>query len=743
MKKNTFFLSIVLFLVFNGCQFKSKSRVEKLLSQMTLEEKIGQLNHLKGNYSTDIYQQNLDLQNEIKAGRVGALTPWVSFDQLISWQRTAVDSTRLGIPLVFAADVIHGYRTIFPIPLAQAASWDLQAIEKAERISATEATAAGLNWNFAPMVDVSRDARWGRCMEGGGEDTYLNSEIAKARVRGIQGSDLRSHSTMLATAKHFAAYGAIEAGKEYNNTDVPERVLREVYLPPFKACVDQNIATVMNSFSTIDRVPASANSFLLKDILKGEWGFKGFTVSDANSFLELIPHGIAKDSYEAAEKCLNAGSDTDLWGQVYIDNLEQLVCDGRISEAQIDEAVRRVLRYKESLGLLDNPYGYLNPSRLDSVLLHPNHLEAAEELACKSLVLLKNEQTVLPIKKDGHKTIALIGPLAHSTRAKNLMGNWSGFGKAEDVITIYDGLQKHYGMDATILLAEGCEDWGICPENLISEAVKVAKKADVVVLAIGEHGWHSGECGSRTDITLPGDQEELVYALSKTGKPMIGLVFNGRPLVLTNVEPHFQSLIVCWQPGIMAGNAIAKVISGDFNPCGKLPMTFPMNVGQVPIYYNYLNSGRPKLDSEDKRWGLNAYSDSPNEPLYPFGYGLSYTRFKYGEVRLDKPTLNTNESVTVSFELSNIGDTPGTDICQLYIRDLVGTVSRPVKELKRFKRVFLQPGEKKQVEFELNIDDLKYWNHNMEFIADPGQFEVMVGTNSACTQSNSFVLTKN
>lgn len=718
------------------------ARVDSVLQLMTLEEKIGQLNHLKGSYSTDIYTQSLDVKEEIRQGRVGALTTGEVMDQLIEWQKVAVEQSRLGIPLIFANDVIHGYRTIFPIPLGQAASWDMETIEKAERITATEASSVGLHWTFAPMVDIVRDPRWGRCMEAAGEDTYLASRIARARVRGLQGSDLAEINTMLACAKHFAGYGAAEGGMEYNTVDLSERVLREIYLPPFKSAVDEGLATIMNGFNVLDRIPVSANKHLITDILKNEWGFEGFTVSDAFSFYELIPHGIASNEYEAALKCFTAGSDTDLWGQLYIQNLEQLVQDGTISEKQIDVSVSRVLRAKFQLGLFDRPYAYFDQDRMDSTLMHPDHLIVAEELARKSLVLLKNEMQVLPLSKIRDQKIALIGPLANSTVAKNLMGNWSGNGKEEDVVTIFRGLMEKEDHHSKISFSRGCGDWGICSDNEIQEAVALARRSDIIVLAIGEHGWSSGECASRADISLPGDQEKLIQALHKTGVPIVGLIFSGRPLVISEEIEMLDAVLMCWQPGIMAGHAVADVIFGDYNPSGKLPMTIPFHQGQIPIYYNHLRTGRPRLGPEDKRWGVNKWSEVPNEPLFPFGFGLSYTEFAYSDISLSADIITVSDTLELSVLIENAGDYDGEEVVQLYICDESATVTRPAKELKKFRKLFIPKGKSEEVKFQLTDEDLKYWNIDMNYELDPGWFTVYVGSSSADTLQSRFELTE-
>ena len=717
-----------------------EARVDSVLQLMTLEEKVGQLNQLKGAYSTDIYEQNVVLEDEIRAGRVGAITPSVDMDQKIAWQKIAVDESRLGIPLIYSADVLHGYKTIFPVPIAQAASWDLETIELAERIAAIEMSSQGLHWTFAPMVDVSSDPRWGRVMEGPGEDPYLAGQIARAEVRGFQGDDLSQPNTVLACAKHFAAYGAPQGGMEYNAVDVSERELRETYLPSFHAAVDEGVATIMNAFNTIARVPSSCNPLLLNQILKTEWGFQGFTVSDANSLYELIPHGVAADKREAALKCILAGSDTDLWGQVYMDELAQLVRDGLVPESLVDASVRRVLRYKFDLGLFDDPYLYFNFTRRDTTLLHPAHKQAALDLARKSLVLLKNEGNLLPLQQEKYGTIALIGPLADSRVYRDLMGNWAAEGDINDVITIRQGLQEQVGPGTRLLYAKGCEAWGRLTDELTREAVATAHQADVVVLALGEHGYETGECASKTDISLPGDQEKLARAIYDTGKPVVLLLFNGRPLTMAWESENIPAILECWEPGTMAGKAVADVLFGEYNPSGKLPITFPLNQGQIPISYRVFNTGRPRLGPEDDRWGVAKWSDAPNEPLYPFGFGLSYTTFEYGDIEPDRSTIGMKDTLQIHIDVTNAGDMDGEEIVQLYIRDLVADVSRPLKELKGFRKVFIRAGETRSITFRLTEMDLRYWNMNMEYVTDPGEFMVMVGPNSVDLKQAGFVV---
>ncbi|MBV6646248.1 MAG: glycoside hydrolase family 3 C-terminal domain-containing protein [Cyclobacteriaceae bacterium] len=713
-------------------------KVDSLLALMTLKEKLGQLNHLKGNYSTDIYEQNVDLNKAIADGEVGALTPFTTMDNLIRWQKIATEESRLGIPLFYAADVVHGYKTIFPVPIGQAASWDMEAIELSERIAATEMASAGLNWTFAPMLDVTRDPRWGRVMEGPGEDPFLAGEIAKARVRGFQGDDLGAENTVLACAKHFVAYGAPEGGRDYNTVEVSQRTLREVYLPPFQEAVEEGVATVMNGFNTLNSIPASANSFLLRDILKGEWGFAGFTVSDANSFYELIPHGVAADRREAALKCIQAGSDTDLWSQVYIDHLEQLVSSGAVDPKLVDDAVRRVLKYKYELGLFEDPFRYLDSARMTKTLMQPAFLEAARDLARKSLVLLKNEQKLLPLDNQSRK-IALIGPLAHSRQYRDLMGNWKAAGDMNDVVTIYEGLVKRVGKE-NVYLAQGCEAFGKCPTELTNQASAIARKADIVILAIGENGYSTGEGASKTNLSLPGNQEDLVEAISKTGKPVIALLFNGRPLIFHDLKRKVPAVLECWEPGTTAGDAVMDVVFGDYNPSGKLPITFPNDVGQIPIYHSQLNTGRPRSGPDDKRWGVSKWSDVPNEPLYPFGYGLSYTNFTYSKMQLSDSVISKADTLLVSVDTTNAGDYSGCEVVQLYIQDPVASVSRPVKALKAFDRVCLEKGKRQKVVFHISVDDLKYWDDKMNYKTDGGIFHVFVGSSSVDVSKMTFRL---
>jgi beta-glucosidase len=723
---------------FENADAQINFKVDSLLRLMTLEEKVGQLNHLSGNYSTDIYQRSGGLTEQIIAGKVGAITPFVPVDTLIKYQRLAVEKSRLHIPLLFATDVIHGYRTIFPVPIAQSCSWDLEEIENAERIAATEAASAGIHWTFAPMVDISRDPRWGRVVEGAGEDPYLGSCIARARVRGFQGDSLGNGRSIMATAKHFAAYGAPEGGREYNTVDISERVLREVYLPPYKAAVEAGVATMMNSFNVVDRVPASGSKHLMTDIARGEWGFKGFFVSDAFSYFELVPFGFAADRKDAAAKSFNAGGDMDLWSEVYIQNLPQLVKEGKVDEKMIDASVKRILYYKFKMGLFDDPFRYLSQQRKDTTLLKPAFKEASRDLARHSIVMLKNESGILPLSLK-YKKIALLGPIADSRENNNYIGTWSCDSHKEDVVTLYQGLKTVFS-ESQIIMSEGCKAYGDCPSGLISRAVEIARQSDVIVLAIGEDGYMSGECSSRVDISLPGDQEKLIEALAATGKPIVAVIFAGRPMVLTPVIEKLQAVLYAWQPGTMGGIAIADILSGTYNPSAKLTMSFPRHQGQIPIYYSQLPVGRPRLGPGDNRWGVSKWSDELNEPLFPFGFGLSYTTFDYSGLQLSRTKLHTSDSLIVNITIKNTGRFDGEEIVQLYVHDRLGSVVRPVKELKGFKKIWLKKGEEKEVSFILKPSDLKFYTLNMEYKTEPGKYTIMVGRNSEDFLETEFVL---
>lgn len=749
MKK--YFLFFTMAVIISGCQpepdgdlfteQRLAARVDSVLQLMTLTEKIGQLNQIKGQFSTGIDEgKEIYAEDWIREGKVGSILNHRDLEGKIRLQQVAVEESRLGIPLLFARDVIHGYRTVFPVPIAQASSWDMNAIRAADSITALEATADGQHWTFAPMVDVSRDPRWGRVMEGPGEDPYLAGQIAVAMVKGLQQDDLSKNSTILACAKHFAAYGAAEAGRDYNTADISEIALREIYLPPFKAAVDAGVGTIMHSFNTLGRIPVTADHHLVRGILKDEWGFDGFTVSDYNSVGELIPHGVAKDKAEAAKLAIQAGCDMDMMALAYMEELEELVNTGEVEEAMIDDAVKRILKMKFKLGLMDDPFLYFDKDRRDQLLLKKEHQDFAREFATKTAVLLKNENNLLPLNENDYQKIAVIGPLSNSRKYRDYQGNWNAAGQAEDVVTLYQALQQRFGNEKQILQHDGCEAFGKCPPTMINVAVKIAKQADVIICAIGENGYQTGEGASRADITLPGNQEELLQALKATGKPVIMVMFNGRPMIINWAAENIPAILEVWQPGIMGGPAIADLLFGDANPSGKLPISFPRAVGQIPVYYAHLNTGRPKLGPEDERWGVSQYSDVPNEPLFPFGFGLSYTAFDYSNLMLDKQEMSFQDTLQVSVTVTNTGEREGEETVQLYIRDLVAQVSRPVKQLKRFKKINLAPGESKNITFQLTVEDLKYWNGNIEYVADPGDFKVFVGPSSAEVEELDFKL---
>ena len=698
------------------------SKIDSLLSIMTLEEKIGQLALYTSDYDVTGPTIREGYKDDIKQGKVGAIFNAFGAEYTRMLQEMAVEDTRLGIPLLFGYDVIHGHKTIFPIPLGESASWDLEAIEKSARIAAIEASAEGLHWTFAPMVDIARDPRWGRIAEGSGEDTYLTTKIALARVSGFQGDDLYDLSTVLACTKHFVGYGAGLAGRDYNTVDMSDRVLREVYLPPFKATVDAGVASIMTSFNEVDGVPATGSHYLLTEILRNEWGFDGFVVTDYTSINEMVPHGVAANDYEATALAMNAGVDMDLQGGVYQEHLAELVKNGKIEEVQIDKAARRILEMKYKLGLFDDPYRYSDVAREKEMVMTEEHLAAARDMARKSIVLLKNEASTLPLKKD-IKTLAVIGPLADNK--KEMIGSWSAAGDWSKSVTLLEGIKAAVSPSTKVVFAHGT-NINDDSTHRISEAVKIAKKADAIVLAIGEEALMSGEAASRASIDLPGKQLELAQELHKTGKPVIVVLMSGRPLTINWLDENAPAILETWFLGTQAGHAIADVLFGDYNPSGKLPVTFPRSVGQIPLYYNNKNTGRPISDEKY----TSKYLDIPNTPLYPFGYGLSYTYFTYSNLKVNKAQYSMDDQIDVTITVTNSGDVKGEEVVQLYIRDVVGSVTRPVKELKAFEKIELAPGESKQVNFTLTKDDLAFYTKNMEFKAEPGDFKVFVGTNS-------------
>lgn len=701
-------------------------KVEALLKKMTLAEKIGQLNQYNGDWAatgpvtTDVGNK-LDA---IKRGEVGSILNITGVQHTRVFQEAAMKS-RLKIPLLFGQDVIHGYSVTFPIPLAEAASWDMEAIEKSARIAATEAAAGGVHWTFAPMVDIARDPRWGRVMEGAGEDPYLGSLIAAARVKGFQGNGLGSLDAVMACAKHFTAYGAAIGGRDYNSVDMSLRTLWEVYLPPFKAALDAGVGTFMNSFNDLNGIPASANRYLQRDILKNKWGFKGFVVSDWGSIGEMINHGYVKDNYEAAKAAINSGNDMDMESRSYINNLAKLVADKKVSVKTIDEAVRRVLTKKFELGLFSDPYRFSNEEREKRVLNKPEFVAAARDVTLKSIVLLKNEKQLLPLSKNTG-SIALIGPMVKLKKENK--GFWSlDIGDENQVVSLYEGMQQQAG-NTKLLYSPGCDITDTSKAGF-TDAVKTAMQADIVVLAMGERFDMTGEAKSRSNIHLPGVQEELIKAIVATGKPVVVLLYAGRPMVFDWTADHAPAIVYTWWLGNQAGNAIADVLYGNYNPSAKLPVTFPRTEGQIPIYYNHYNTGRPAHAENDVNY-TSSYIDLLNSPKFAFGHGLSYTSFKYDNLKLSKASMLKAGSITVSFDIENTGKYAGEEVTQLYLRDLVAQPVRPIKELKDFRKLMLQPGEKRTVSFTITKDKLAFYNDKLERITQPGDFMLMIGSAS-------------
>ena len=725
----------VILLLFLGCNVlvfaQSKNidqKVEALLRQMTLEEKIGQLNQYTGdNAATGPITINPNKQAEIKQGLIGSMLNILGTKYTRQYQELAMQS-RLKIPLLFGQDVIHGYKTTFPIPLAEAASWDLEAMELTARIAATEAAAAGIHWTFAPMVDISRDPRWGRVMEGAGEDTYLGSKIAYARVKGFQGN-LGDVTSVMACVKHFAAYGAAVGGRDYNSVDMSNRMLWETYLPPFKAALDAGAATFMNSFNDLNGIPATGNAYLQRDILKGKWNFKGFVVSDWGSIGEMVNHGYAKDNKEAALAAITAGSDMDMESNAYRYHLAQLVKEKKVPMALIDDAVKRILRKKFELGLFDDPFKFNNEEREQKALNNPEHRKVARAMAAKSIVLLKNEKGILPLSKST-KTIAFIGPLVKEY--KQNMGFWSvelpELDYTKEIVSQWDGLQNKVEKNTQLLYAKGCDIEGDNTEGF-AEAIAVANQADVVILSIGERRDQSGEAKSRSNLRLPGVQEELVKAIQATGKPVVVLINAGRPLIFNWTADQVPAILYTWWLGSEAGNAIADVLFGDYNPSGKLPISFPREEGQIPIYYNHFNTGRPAPNETATNY-VSAYIDLKNSPKFPFGYGLSYTTFNYSDLQLSKKVMKKNETITVSFTLTNSGKFDGEEVVQLYLKDQVGSVVRPVKELRDFQKVFLKARASQKITFTIDKEKLAFYNAKLEWEPEPGTFEVQLGSSS-------------
>ena len=728
--------------------------VESLLEKMTLDEKIGQMNQYNGFYDatgpSPILGDAKKKYNNLKNGLVGSMLNVRGVKDVRAFQKIAVEETRLGIPLIFGFDLIHGYKTIAPIPLAESASWDINEIRKSASLGAKEASAAGINWTFAPMVDISRDARWGRVMEGAGEDPFLGSLIAAARVKGFQGNDLSSPSTVAACAKHFAAYGFVESGRDYNTVDIGLSTLHNIVLPPFKAAVDAGVRTFMNGFTELNGIPVTADSYLQREILKKQWGFKGFIVSDWGSLREMMDHGYAKDRKHAGELALNGGSDMDMESTIYVEELSNLVKEGKVNIDQIDDAVRRILLVKFELGLFDDPYKYCDLVREKKITGSQEIIDGALEMAKKSIVLLKNKNNLLPLKKNGQK-IALIGPLAADKNSP--LGNWRVAADNNTAVSVLEGLSNYGGNE--IIHSQGVRLVNKIPEGFheevqlnltdktgISEAKEIAEKADVVIMVLGEYGFQSGEGRSRANIDLPGFQQELLEEIHQVNSNIVLVLMNGRPLTLNWPSKNIPAILETWHLGTQSGNAISQVIYGDYNPSGKLPMSFPRSVGQMPLYYNHKSTGRPGADGEDAGsvfW--SHYQDEKNTALYPFGFGLSYTSFKYSNIKLSKKVLiKDNDELIASVKLTNSGKLKGKEVVQLYIKDKFASSTRPVRELKGFQMIELNPGETKNVSFKINSKMLEFYSSRNIWESENGDFELFIGTNSNTKRKESFEL---
>ena len=738
-----------------SAQQKMDSFINSLMSKMTIDEKIGQLNLVTGGEATTGASVSTDVEAKIAKGNVGGIFSMTTPEKIRKTQEIAMKS-RLKIPLIFGQDVIHGYKTTFPIPLALAASWDLPLIEKTARIAATEASADGINWAFSPMVDISRDPRWGRIAESSGEDPFLGGEIARVMVKGLQGDDLKAINTLMACVKHFALYGAAEAGLDYNTTDMSLDRMYNDYFPPYKAAVDAGVGSVMASFNDINGVPATANHWLLSDVLRRQWGFKGFVVSDYTGVSELINHGLG-DLKTVSALALQAGTDMDMVSEGFLTTIKQSLAEGKVTMVQINQACRLILQAKYKLGLFEDPFRYCDENRAKAEILKPENIRFARSVAAKTFVLLKNENQTLPLKRSG--TIALVGPLAN-TRA-NMPGTWSVNADMAKVPTLLEGLRATAGKDVNVLYAVGAnliadakqQTWATAhgrdiprdprsEEDMIAEAVQTASKADVVVAALGEASEMSGESSSRTDIDIPETQKKLLAALLKTGKPVVLVLFAGRPMTLVWENEHVPAILNVWFGGIEAANAIGDVLFGEVNPSGKLTATFPQNVGQIPIYYSHKNTGRPLGNNPWFTRFQSNYLDVSNEPLYPFGYGLSYTTFAYSDMKLSATSLKAGQSIQASIKITNTGKIAGEEVVQLYTRDLVGTSTRPVKELKGFQKIMLQPGESKTVSFTIKENMLRFYNSKLQFVSEAGDFKAFIGSNSRDVKEADFKLIK-
>ena len=736
------FISVTMafFLVTTSCQRGPQhpakgldARVDSVLQLMSLEEKVGQLTLYTSDIDVTGPTIRENYKEEIKKGNVGAIFNAFGADYTRKLQEIAVKETRLGIPLIFGYDVIHGHKTIFPIPLGEAASWDLAAIQKSARIAAEEASAEGLHWAYAPMCDIARDPRWGRIAEGAGEDTYLGSRIATARVNGFQGDGIGSLNSVMACVKHFAAYGAAQAGRDYHTVDMSERMLRETYLPPYKAAIDAGAATVMTSFNELDGVPATGNKFLMTDILRHEWNFQGFVVTDYTSIMEMIPHGVAEDTASAASLSIEAGVDMDMQAGFYQNALVELVKKGMLKEDLINMATRRILKKKFELGLFDDPYRYSDVSREKSTVMKAEFIDASRDVARKSIVLLKNDKQLLPLSKE-IKRLAVLGPLANAK--KEMIGSWSAAGDGSKSITVLEGIEAKVSASTQVVYAKG-SNINDDSTTYFTAAIQAARVSDAVVLVVGEAALMTGEAASRASLDLPGVQQKLVEEIQKLGKPVVVVLMNGRPLTINWIDQNVPAILETWFLGSQSGNAIADVLFGDYNPSGKLPVTFPKSVGQIPIFYNMKNTGRP-MDPNNKY--TSKYLDESNEPLYPFGFGLSYTTFLYSDITLSKTSVSEKEALTITCSVLNTGTRDGEEVVQLYIRDLVGSVTRPVLELKGFEKIMLKAGEKKVITFKINSDDLSFYRRDMSFGAEPGKYHVFIGGNSKDLKKAEFIL---
>lgn len=732
---------------------KMNKFIDNLMNQMTLQEKIGQLNlPVSGDIVTG-QAKSSDLAGRITSGQVGGVFNVKGVDKILEIQKIAVEQSRLKIPLLFGMDVIHGYETVFPIPLGLSCSWDMDAIEESARIAAKEASADGISWTFSPMVDISRDPRWGRMSEGNGEDPFLGSEIAAAMVKGYQGNDLTTKNTIMACVKHFALYGAGEAGRDYNTVDMSHLNMFNYYFSPYKAAVDAGVGTVMTSFNVVDGIPASGNKWLMTDVLRNRWGFDGFVVTDYTAIAEMIDHGMG-DLQQVSAMSLNAGTDMDMVAEGFLTTLEKSLAEGKVNMAGIDRACRLILEAKYKLGLFDDPYKYCDPSRVTKDIFTAENRAKARKIAAETFVLLKNEGNLLPLQRKGK--IALIGPLAN-TKA-NMPGTWSVAATPEKYNSLYESMKQMIAGKADILYAKGSNLMYDAQreaeatmfgremrdprsaQKLLDEALKIASQSDVIVAAVGESSEMSGESSSRTNLDMPDAQRDLLIALKKTGKPIILVNFSGRATVMTWEQENFPAILNVWFGGSEAGDAICDVLFGDVSPSGKLTVTFPKNVGQIPLYYNHLNTGRPL---ENGKWFSkfrSNYLDVDNDPLYPFGYGLSYTTFKYGDVRLSSESMDKNGRITASVTITNTGNYDADEIVQMYIRDKVASISRPVKELKGFERISLKKGESRTVSFEITEELLKLYNSELRWVSEPGEFEVMIGRDSKDVQVKEFRL---